>query len=85
MKKQTYISKLEDGDYKTIDFERWTQKRLGDVRNALLDLYTGVWSSLYKKDLEQASYITIYATPEQPDNYILKERYTVKDFLSLAN
>jgi len=63
MKKQTFISCMEDAQGRTIGFERWGYKRLSTVVNKLKYLYNE-YHSVYKKDLERSSFITIYPTPD---------------------
>lgn len=73
MKKQTYISYLEDGCGNRIAFERWAYKRVETILSKLKVLYTGSYSFVYKEDIAKAKTVSIYATP---DGYN-REKYPV--------
>lgn len=64
MKKQTYITILEDENGKGIDFERWAYNRAETCVDKLLELYSGPWASLYRKDIDRAARIVCYQTPD---------------------
>lgn len=64
MKKQTYITVLEDKNGWEIDFERWTYKRAQTCINKLLELYGGPFSILYLKDIDRAARVICYPTPD---------------------
>ncbi len=61
MKKQTYISYLEDSDGKMINFERWSYKKTDTIIEKLKELYQ---YPIYKKDIEKSVRIAIYETPD---------------------
>jgi hypothetical protein len=61
MKKQTYISYLEDGNQKMIDFERWSHKRVETILSKLSELYKNPFYQIY---MQRAETISIYATPD---------------------
>lgn len=62
MKKQTYISYLEDSNGNMINFERWGYKKTSTIIKSLKKLYNEYYFS-YKDDLMKSERITIYATP----------------------
>lgn len=67
MKKQTYISHLEDKDGNVINFHRWSYKRATTVARKLKEFYsnpTGISKNLHKRDLAKTKQIAIYATPD---------------------
>ena len=61
MKKQTYISCLEDENGKMINFERWSYKNINTIVNKLKTLYQ---YSIYKSSLEKSKTLVIYETPD---------------------
>ena len=64
MKKQTYITILEDENGREINFERWTYKRVKTCVDKMLDLYSGPWASLYREDIDRAARVVCYHTPD---------------------
>ena len=79
MRTQTYITKLLDNNNKTIEFERWSYKRIETVERKIKELYTS-YDYVYKKYIEKSTYIVIN---EASDNENQKEvrRYLIKEFL----
>lgn len=73
MKKQTYISYLEDSNGRIINFERWAYKNTNTVIKSLKKLYNDYYFS-YKSDLVKSDRITIYSTP---DGYNKEENPTI--------
>ena len=63
-KQQTFISYLENSEGKMINFERWNYKRVNTIIEKLQWLYS---HTFYKSELEKATYIAIYATPNGYD------------------
>lgn len=63
MKKQTFIICLEDEDGKTIDFERWTFKKVETCIDHMIMLYNGYYS-VYKDSLDKAAHVVAYPTPD---------------------
>ena len=66
MKKQTFISCVEDGHGRTVDFERWTYAKPATVVDACQKLYNSTWGGVYKRDFiaKQATTFSVYATPD---------------------
>ena len=63
MATQTYISRLEDSTGKMLDSERWSYKRPETILQKLSNGYSKYYD-LYKRQLEQAATVAIYATPD---------------------
>lgn len=74
MKKQTYISYLEDKEGKRLDFERWAYKKPSTILDKLKILYNDYYS-IYKDNIEKSEYVTIYKTP---DGYNKEEEPEIK-------
>ena len=51
-KEQTFISILEDKDGNTIDFERWSYKKVAAVEKKVKKLYNDYYG-VYKEDIEK--------------------------------
>lgn len=64
MKKQTYITILEDESGQEIDFERWAYKRAQTCISKMLELYGGELAFLYRKKIDRAARIVCYPTPD---------------------
>lgn len=64
MKKQTYMTILEDENGQEIDFERWAYKRAQTCISKMLELYSGEWAFLYRKEIDRAARIVCYPTPD---------------------
>ena len=63
MKKQTFVSYLEDSNGKMINFERWNFKKVSTIQKKLKELYTN-YKWVYNDDIKKSKYLTIYATPD---------------------
>jgi len=68
MKEQTFIVELKDKNNSTIDFERFSYKRLNTCINAMIKLYKKAFDPycfcgfLYKENVEKAARIVAYRT-----------------------
>ena len=82
---QTFIAILEDENKKMIDFERFADKRLATVTQKILSLYSenSSYYFLYRPNIEKASFLAIYETPNGYNDYIEKVRYNHAELLQL--
>ncbi len=82
MKTQTYISRLIDKNGNTLNFERWSYKKLSTILQKNKWLYINYkWA--YKDRLEKAVYFTVDSTSPQNDNYIEVYRENINTFLEV--
>lgn len=79
MRKQTYITKLLDNNNKTIEFERWSYKRIETVERKIKELYTR-YNYVYKDSLKKSTYIVIYEASNNEKQTEVK-RYLISEFL----
>lgn len=63
MKKQTYVSYLEDENNKMVDFERWNYKKVNTVIEKVKWLYNNYYP-IYKHSLEKSKVLAIYESPD---------------------
>jgi hypothetical protein len=81
MRRQTYITKLKDENNKTVNFERWSYKKISTIEKKLKRLYTEYYF-LYKKDIKKAKYIVVYEASNN-EKQIEVKRMLVSDFLNI--
>lgn len=73
IKRQTFLSKIEDDEGNMIDFERWSCKRLSTVEANLRKLYKmSLFQRLYKG---KGLHVVIYATPDGYDALVFQKTF----------
>lgn len=81
MRQQTYITKLKDENNRTVNFERWSYKKISTIEKKLKELYIKYYY-VYKSDIEKSKYITIYEASNNEKQTEIK-RMLVSDFLNI--
>ena len=85
MKVQIYISKLEYNN-QTINFERWSYKKVDTVLEKVIELYKNgkdfAW--LYKKDIEKSDCLVIYKTDTNDGKYEEVKRIEKSELLKMC-
>ena len=81
MRQQTYITKLKDENNRTVNFERWSYKKINTIEKKLRELYTNYYY-VYKEDIKKSKYITIYEASNNEKQTEVK-RMLVNEFLNI--
>lgn len=82
MRQQTFISKILDENGKSVDFERWSYKRLQTVERKVKELYGSHGNACYyRKLIEESKYIAFYEASNNEKQVEIK-RYSLSEFLA---
>ena len=82
MKEQTFIVRLEDSENRTIDFERFADKRF----NTVLRKYTEFMKQMkeykwFMQDIKNTSFVRIYQTPYEATEQNRVYNITFSEFM----
>ena len=84
MKRQTFIVRLEDEKKISIDFERFSDKRIETVMRKTIEFYKNLSNyDFFRKELDESSFLAVYETPDVNGNYIERARYNKAELMEL--
>lgn len=81
MRQQTYITKLKDENNRTVNFERWSYKKISTIEKKLKELYINYYY-VYSEYIERSKYITICEASNNEKQTEVK-RMLVNEFLNI--